>query len=578
MVSGPVFEKSPVPPPVGSTEFSLYLWDRVRSFAIDARWSGGLAENTEGRLDFLTGARLMGFELEDYDPERRLRELTDPEFAAAERARRRAAGYFDQLLPQQLVISDALDAGHDEYVIEIPRRASKTTSIFMKLLGRSARRPGRQTTFSAQNGVAGSRRLREWGARLDAVNPPDDLDLPPWLRGRPRLNKQRERHVALFGDDMLPEAEQTGGRGFRIMRGEVGKGIYFDNGSTFLVLKPEADAYRGEGADDSWFDEFQEVDPDEGAEVLAGVLPLQDTKIGASTIVSGTAGEARVGPFWGMLKRLRAGDAAMGGLDYAFPEGVEWADIEDEDRAMQMLRENHPGVGTLTTIEKMRKNHRALPKPQWAREYGSVWPQTAGERVVPADLWEKATVARKPKIPARVAFGLDIRPGGSTAAIVAAWRDSRGQAFLEVVDHRLGTDWLPEVMQRLSTTYRGSSIAFDDIAEGKATATEANVLRPRPRLRMQTYRETAAGCVQFMRELQRGKLRHLDQPGLNTAVALAGRRDVRNDQGVWLFTPSDPKTDDITCLMAAVRALRNWDQHMANGGNKLRPTEETAAA
>lgn len=557
-----VFEDAFVPPPVGSTDFSLYRWNEVRSFAIDPRKTGGLADDTEGRIDFLTGARLMGYELEDYDPERRLRELTDPEFAAAERARRRKAGYRDQLLPQQLVISDALDTGHDEYVIEIMRRASKTTSIFMKLLGRSARRPGRQTTFSAQNGVAGSRRLREWGARLDDMNPPDDLDLPPWLRGRQRVDKRQQRAVALFGDDWMPAAEEPGGRGFRIMRGEVGKGIYFDNGSTFLVLKPDPDAYRGEGADDSWFDEFQEVDPDEGAEVMAGVLPLQDTKIGASTIVSGTAGEARVGPFWSMLQRLREGDPTMGGLDYAFPYDVQWDEIEDEESAMRLLAENHPGIGTLTTEPKMRKNHRGLPKPQWAREYGSVWPETAGERVITAQAWADAEAKRWPAQPKRVAFGMAIKPGGSVAAICAAWRDSRGTAYIEVVKHAPGTTWLPEEAQAITRARVGSTIAYDDIAEGKATATEMQPMRPRPRLRVQTYRETAAGCVQIMRDLARGKLKHNNDPALNAAVAVATKREVRNDQGVWLWTISDP-TDDITTLDAATKALRNWDQHFA---------------
>ncbi|MDN4598852.1 hypothetical protein [Leifsonia virtsii] len=512
----------------------------------------------------------MGYELEDYDPERRLRELTDPEFAGAERARRRKAGYRDQLLPQQLVISDALDTGHDEYVIEIMRRASKTTSIFMKLLGRSANRPGRQTTFSAQNGVAGSRRLREWGARLDDMNPPDDLDLPPWLRGRQRVDKRQQRAVALFGDDWLPDAaERPGGRGFRIMRGEVGKGIYFDNGSTFLVLKPDPDAYRGEGADDSWFDEFQEVDPDEGAEVMAGVLPLQDTKIGASTIVSGTAGETRVGPFWSMLQRLREDDPTMGGLDYAFPYDVQWDEIEDEETAMRLLQENHPGIGTLTIEPKMRKNYRALPKPQWAREYGSVWPETAGERVITAQAWADAEAKRWPAQPKRVAFGMAIKPGGSAAAICAAWRDSRGTAYIEVVKHAPGTTWLPEEAQAITRARVGSTIAYDDISEGKATATEMQPMRPRPRLRVQTYRETAAGCVQIMRDLARGKLKHNNDPSLNAAVAVATKREVRNDKGVWLWTISD-LADDITTLDAATKALRNWDQHFATktaGGN-----------
>jgi hypothetical protein len=117
-------------------------------------------------------------------------------------------------------------------------------------------------------------------------------------------------------------------------------------------------------------------------------------------------------------------------------------------------------------------------------------------------------------------------------------------------------------MQELTKTYRGSTIAYDDIGEGKATATECEALNPRPKLRMQTYRETAAGCVQFMRELERSNLRHAFQIGLDAAVAAAGRRETRGDQGVWLWTPAEQGAD-ITPLDAATRALRNWDQHLA---------------
>jgi len=513
----------------------------------------------------------MGFELEHFDPEARMRELTDPAFAAQRRAERRAAGYREQLLPQQLQIADTLNLAHDANVIEIVRRASKTTTIFLWLLGRMASRPGYQVTFSAQNGVAGSRRLREWAQRLDDVNPPDDLDLPPWLRGKKRTSARHDRAVALFGADVLPEPEHpTGGRGFRIMRGEVGKGIYFDNGSTFLVLKPEADAYRGEAADVSWLDEFQEVDPDEGDDVLAGILPLQDTKPGAALVVSGTAGEARVGPFWAYVDRLRNGDPDVGGIDFAAPASTPWEIIEDEDAAMQLLQKVHPGVGTLTVMDKMRKNWRGMAKPKWAREYLSIWPETFGARVVPADQWEAAALKRKVPIPGRVAFGMSIKPGGSVAAIVAAWRDAEGIAYLEVVEHRSGTKWMPIRAQELTRKYRGSTIAYDDIAEGKATVTEMLTLAPRPKMQVQQFRETAAGCVQILRELERGTLRHFNQIGLSAAVDVAGKREVRNDQGVWLWTPLDPK-DDITCLDAATRALRNWDQHFAGKRSSATP-------
>jgi hypothetical protein len=121
--------------------------------------------------------------------------------------------------------------------------------------------------------------------------------------------------------------------------------------------------------------------------------------------------------------------------------------------------------------------------------------------------------------------------------------------------------WLPKRMQELSHRFPGSTIAFDDIGEGRATALEAARLRPKPRLRVQTYSDTAAGCVQFLRDLERGTLIHFTgQTGLDSAVEQAAKRSMRNDDKVWLFTPME-RGGDITCLDAAVRALRNWDHH-----------------
>jgi hypothetical protein len=500
---------------------------------------------------------MMGYELVDLD---------DTDTIEAMRAERPPRF---PLQPQQLWIVDALNApGYDDYVVEVMRRASKTTTIFCWLLGRCAERPGYQVTFSAQSGVKTSARLREWKNRLDRTCPDPEAGIPPWKRGLATKPRAIERQLALFGEELLPaDSVPSTSRGFRILMGEVGKGIYFDNGSQFLCFKPDADAYRGEAGDISWIDEAQELDPEEGADLLAGIVPLQDTKdAGAALVVSGTAGEIRVGPLWERINKIRNRDPEIGGLDYCAPENTAWEVIEDEERAMDLLVRVHPGIGTLTTLEKMRKNYRKLARPQWAREYLSLWPETFGSLAIDAALWVNATLQSKPAKPARVAFGLAVKPGGGSAAICAAWRTAKGIAYVEVIEHRQGTLWLPKRMQELTTTYRGSTIAYDDIAEGKATATETERLVPRPKLRVQTYRDTAAGCVQFMRDLERGNLRHSGQIGLDAAIAAASKREVRNDQGIWLWTPGLPGAD-ITPLDAATRALRNWDQHFARKAN-----------
>lgn len=563
--------ESSVPPLGGSKEFSLQNYERLRTKYAEAlaRWDehrnrgiaplfdSGFSADELNRIDFLTGAELYGLRFDADAP----------------------LDTINVIKPQQLAIADALGNGYDEYVVEIPRRASKTTSIFCLLLGRCKNRPEYQVTFSAQSGVAGSKRLREWKTRLDRINPPDDQDLPPWKRGLARRPAKRvERGTALFGDDWLPEAATAAAaeaeperRGFKILMGEVGKGIYFENGSQMLVLKPDGDAVRGEAANDSWIDEGQELDPEEGDDFMGALLPLLDTRPGASVIISGTAGEARVGPFWKALERLRKGDPEMGGLDYAIDEDTPWEYFEDEAKAMEMLAGVHPGVGTLTTIEKMGKNYRSpnFSLPKFVREYFSIWPQTFGETAIDWAKWEQAELKTRPGIPKKVAFGLSIKPGGSVAAICAAWRSESGLAYVEVIEHRIGTDWLPERMQKLTMTYRGADIAYDNIAEGMATAVESQRLSPKPRMRVQTYSETASGCIQFERELDRSTLRHFGQQGLNAAVSVATKRDVKGDRGIWLWSIGQ-RGDDITTLDAATRALKNWDQNHARRSSGIK--------
>jgi hypothetical protein len=333
-----------------------------------------------------------------------------------------------------------------------------------------------------------------------------------------------------------------------------------------VLFRSEAEAYRGEAADVSWIDEAQEIDPVEGEDLLAAILPLQDTKPGASLIISGTAGEARTGIFWDYLERGRGNDTTIGIVDFAAPEDTDWETVEDEDSALELLQTCHPGIGTLTTLDKMVKNYRSMAKPQWAREYLSMWPETFGTTAIVPEQWNHARLLTKKTKPAKMAFGLAIKPGGAASSIVAAWRDARGTAYIEVVDHRQGTSWLPKRMQELTTKYRGSTIAYDDIGEGKATAAECAPLQPKVKLRMQTYRETSAGCIQFLRELDRGTIKHFDQVGLNEAAVKAGKREIRGDHVMWLWTTLSPG-DDITCLDAATRALRNWDQYFAKTTN-----------
>lgn len=514
---------------VGSASFFSggESWQSIRDQGVAPYRRGPLADDGQHRAELIEGGRLLGFTADD-------------------------------LKPQQLLIADALAApGLDTFVIEAMRRSSKSTSIFQGIIGRCQLRPGTKVAFSAQSGVMGGRMFRDWAGMIDRAVPPDPFEAE--FAKRRQKQTAAARHAALFGDDLQEQREDTS-RGFRILRAAGQMGIEWDNGSTFKVLKPDAENFRSMAADIVWLDEAQELEIEQGEDLLAGILPLMDTRPDSALIISGTAGDAQAGEFWKHLALLRKGDPEVGGADWAADPNTPWADLQSEEIAMQLLASVHPGVGTLTTLDKMRKNYRKLSRPKWAREYLSLWPETSADVAIPSELWTAGLLKSRPRKPTKFALGLSISPGGTYAALAAAWRTSTGHAHVEILDHRLGTKWIadevPDLVWRLKT-----SLGVDMTPEAQATVTEMDRGKRRPRIAPMNWSAMNAGCVQIMRDLERQSLRHQGQTMLDEAVENATRREVRGQTQAWLWGSVPGK--DVSPLVAATVALRNWDTNHA---------------
>ena len=421
--------------------------------------------------------------------------------------------------PQQLQVSDIIGTGEETVVIEMPRRSSKTYSILCVLLGRCVRRSRYRVTFSAQSGTKSSEMFRDWLQDLELHQ--GDTPETEWPF-KPRLQA---------GSMMLT----------------------FRNGSTFRVLNtPTAKALRGGAADVVWMDECQEFDPDQSAELKAGALPLMDTRDDAQLILSGTAGEFRSGWFWDTLEVGREGGAGVAILEYAAPADTTHEDIDNE----AVWEAAHPGIGTLTKLEKMRARRAAFADPEWSREYLGLWPVSADSAIIPSATWEGAALSKKMPYPESFAIGYDVSPNGSTAAIVAAWRVG-GVAYVEVIAHESGSTWVRDRVQTVSTKYR-VPIGYDSIGTNKTIAEEIQRGRStaRARLKPQTWKEIPQDCVTFLRDLEDGKLKHFDQPGMNDAATFAAKRTVNEATWAWGRVASG---GDIVPLVAATMALRVFD-------------------
>ena len=201
-------------------------------------------------------------------------------------------------------------------VIQMPRRSTKSTSIWATIIGRAASRPGYKAVMTAQSGTVASQLLLEHGEMLEANG------------------------YAGYKRKELDEAEGNGT--LRVLRNGGREKIEFANKSVIMAVPPIASAIRGKAADDIVIDEAGEFEGTKGDEFMNGVLPLMDTRGElAQLVVAGTPGKMRQGMFWELLEAGRSGeDEDIGILDYS---AADTDDPEDRD----VWRRVHPGPSAI---------------------------------------------------------------------------------------------------------------------------------------------------------------------------------------------------------------------------------------
>jgi len=296
-----------------------------------------------------------------------------------------------------------------------------------------------------------------------------------------------------------------------------------------------------------WFDEGGELDPELSKEIVAGALPIMDTRPAGQVIVSGTPGKMRAGMFWDDLEAARADPARYGIVDYS---ADDLADPEDES----LWWATHPGLACgLTTIDIIRERLDKLGLPKFMMEYLCIWPPDSTVTALDQAGWEstkcepEATAVDLPW-----GIGYDVEIGGASAAIAVAWYDGDGEPHVQVIEHRQGTVWMDTHLLRAVQTHPRVLIGYDNIGDNIATAQSLQRL-PRFRaksLKALSLREVAAATATIARGVDDLTLHHAAHASLDAAVTNAGWRE---SGGSRLFGRT--KGRDICALMACVHAL-----------------------
>ena len=403
----------------------------------------------------------------------------------------------------------------------IPRRATKTTTCWSVVLGRCATIPGYRVVTTAQDGTRARQKFREVARSLEAAGFEDGIGTIRWANGSERLE--------------------------------------FENGSVLWVVPPASGAFRSEAADAMFFDEAGELDPVKSEDLLAGALPLMDTRPRGQVIVAGPPAKVRAGLLWDMLEEGRRGEPGAGIVEYSISDDettVLWPDGPEGDPVLdeEALRRVHPGVGTLTTMAKMRQRFAKMDLPTFEREYFCRFPFDASVSAIDPKVWAGAAVAVLPR-PERFGVAFDVAPDGSAAAVCAAWRDEAGMAHVGVLEHRSGASWLSAFVHGLVKRYR-VPIRYDAIGANHGPAAEMSRLRsPGVDLVSCGWKDAQAASQLLVDNLKAGALFHFDQKSLNAAAEGAAWRQTDGGQ---MFARKG-SSSDVSPLVAAALALWQFD-------------------
>ncbi len=353
----------------------------------------------------------------------------------------------------------------------------------------------------------------------------------------------RDEHFSSLG-----RATPLAGR-YQLSRRAGSEGVYWPhNGSWFRAFPPLRDALHGKQGDLIFADEVWALNTQQGADLRQAVRPTMATRPGAQLWVVSTVGDDQSGFLDGYLSlgqdSINDPTSRVCYIDYGIDEHTDPEDL-------QAVAKAHPAYGhtiDLDALNAARTDFAADPAG-WSRAYGNR-PTRARVAAFDPTLWAKAgTEPMTP--PDHVGLAFDVTPSGDRTAVAAAWRDTDGHAWIEIIDSAPGSTWL-----RTALGTRSLPIGYDTAGIATLAAADELAHTHRGRLTGLDTVDVATACAVLAREVDQGTLRHTRQPSLNDAVACAARRPIRDGGWAWGRKAS---TGNIAPLVAATLALRIHD-------------------
>jgi len=247
----------------------------------------------------------------------------------------------------------------------------------------------------------------------------------------------------------------------------------------------------------------------------------------------------------------------------------EWSAEDDADPLdRDVWYQANPGMGYRISEEFVQDEYDTLvveagTDEGFKRERLGIWAKLGGESVFSAGMWANLADPKSTPGPSLV-FAVEIAGNRESASIALLSNRDDGLVHVEIVENRLGTSWIGSRLRELQDKW--SPLAIVAVAGGHVDSLIPSWKREGVRVKLIKFTDYVQACGVVHDLVVQGKLRHLDDPVLNTAVDGVKQKFMR-DGASWYWSRNSSETD-ITSLVAvtvAVAGLESKTGHRAPG-------------
>lgn len=334
---------------------------------------------------------------------------------------------------------------------------------------------------------------------------------------------------------LIESTPELDARVARIRRGAGEQAVELKGGQRLRFLARSGVSGKGLSGDAIYLDEAFALTP----AMMGALLPTLSSRPNPQVWYTSSAALGTSAVLHGVRKRGH--DQVPGRLFFA-----EWGcepgvDVEDRDNWYR----SNPALGIRITEEFIAAEldaMRAMPE-EFARERLGVPefpPSTDGPpaKLDPAH-WQASGTSSPPHVePGELAMAFAVHDGYTSIAIATG---TLAKAYVEVIDHRPGTGWVPARLVELQQRWLPTVIGLDG-GNGPAQAVLSEVLEafaehdiPADTVKPMTSGVYLAACEAMAQAVADGKVSRpvVEDDVLTAAASVAGARTLGTDRWLW---------------------------------------------